>query len=194
MPSMIHQPHRLTRQMEPRWPFNMALVPWKASCPTTDSLSAILPSRDRTLRRPPKNLASHLLLESMSNHTNGPAYFARVYSNNHRFDGILGLAYDTISVKHITPPFYSMINQGLIDDLVFSFRLGASEQDGGEAVFGGIDDSAYTGNISYVPVHRKAYWEVELEEVSVGDNVLQLKNTAAAIDTGNSIVTFSRIY
>ncbi len=77
-----------------------------------------------------------------------------------------------------------MINQGLIDEPVFSFRLGSSEYDGGEAVFGGIDSSAYTGEISYVPVRRKAYWEVELQKVSFGDDELELENTGAAIDTG----------
>ena len=101
-----------------------------------------------------------------------------------RFDGILGLAYDTISVNHITPPFYSMINKGLIDQKVFSFRLGSSEEDGGEAIFGGVDESAYSGEIAYAPVRRKAYWEVELNGVSLGDDVLELENTGAAIDTG----------
>ena len=80
-----------------------------------------------------------------------------------------------------------MINQKLIDSPVFSFRLGSSEDDGGEAIFGGIDDSAYTGKIDYVPVRRKAYWEVELEKVSLGDDELELENTGAAIDTGKSI-------
>lgn len=28
-----------------------------------------------------------------------------------RFDGILGMGYDTISVNHMTPPFYELINQ-----------------------------------------------------------------------------------
>ena len=101
-----------------------------------------------------------------------------------RFDGILGLGYDTISVNHITPPFYNLINQGLIDEPVFSFRLGSSEEDGGEAIFGGVDTDAYTGKLHYVPVRRKAYWEVELEKVSLGDDVLELENTGAAIDTG----------
>ncbi|KAH9943438.1 aspartic peptidase A1 [Epithele typhae] len=105
-----------------------------------------------------------------------------------KFDGILGLAYDTISVNHIVPPFYQMMHQKLIDKHVFSFRLGSSEADGGEAIFGGIDDSAYTGKIDYVPVRRKAYWEVELEKVSLGDDELELENTGAAIDTGTSLI------
>jgi saccharopepsin len=104
----------------------------------------------------------------------------------------LGLAYDTISVNHITPPFYNMINQKLIDSPVFSFRLGDSEADGGEAVFGGIDDRAYHGSIHYVPVRRKAYWEVELEKMSFGDDELELENTGAAIDTGENRIVLVR--
>jgi saccharopepsin len=105
-----------------------------------------------------------------------------------KFDGILGLAYDTISVNHITPPFYNAINQGLLSQPLFTFRLGYSEEDGGEAVFGGIDSSHYTGNITYVPLRRKAYWEVELEAVAFGDDELELENTGAAIDTGTSLI------
>lgn len=81
-----------------------------------------------------------------------------------------------------------MINQHLIDSPVFSFRIGSSEQDGGEAIFGGIDHSAYTGPLRYVPVRRKAYWEVELPKISFGGDELELENTGAAIDTGNSQV------
>lgn len=105
-----------------------------------------------------------------------------------KFDGILGLAYDTISVNHITPPFYNMVNEGLLDKPVFSFRIGSSEEDGGEALFGGIDSSAYEGKLHYVPVRRKAYWEVELEKVTFGDDELELENTGAAIDTGTSLI------
>jgi len=77
-----------------------------------------------------------------------------------------------------------MVSDGLIESPVFSFRLGSSENDGGEAIFGGIDHSCYHGKITYVPVRRKAYWEVHLEKISFGDEELELENTGAAIDTG----------
>jgi hypothetical protein len=105
-----------------------------------------------------------------------------------KFDGIFGLAYDTISVNHIVPPFYNMIEQGLLDEPVFSFRMGSSEEDGGEAIFGGVDKSAYKGKIDYVPVRRKGYWEVELEGIKFGDEELELEGTGAAIDTGTSLI------
>merc|ERR1711964_445415 len=35
-----------------------------------------------------------------------------------RFDGILGLGFDTISVNKIPPPFYKMIDQKLLDEPV----------------------------------------------------------------------------
>lgn len=97
-----------------------------------------------------------------------------------------GLGYDTISVNGIVPPFYNMINAGLVDKPVFSFRVGSSEEDGGEVTLGGIDHDGYVGEISYVPVRRKAFWEVELEKVSFGGDELELENTGAVIDTGAS--------
>lgn len=77
-----------------------------------------------------------------------------------------------------------MINQKLLDEPVFSFRVGSSEDDGGEAIFGGIDETAFSGKLHYVPVRRKAYWEVELQKISLGDDELEMENTGAAIDTG----------
>lgn len=81
-----------------------------------------------------------------------------------------------------------MIDQGMLDEPVFSFRLGSSEEDGGEAIFGGVDNNAFTGKLHYVPVRREAYWEVELEKIALGDEELQMDNTGAAIDTGTSLI------
>lgn len=103
-----------------------------------------------------------------------------------RFDGILGLAYDTISVNRIVPPFYNMIEQGLLDEPVFSFYLGSSDE-GSEAIFGGVDKNHYEGKIEYIPLRRKAYWEVDLDSIAYGDEVAELENTGVILDTGTSL-------
>ena len=105
-----------------------------------------------------------------------------------KFDGIMGMGYDTISVNHIVPPFYNMLDQGLLDEPVFSFRLGSSEEDGGECMFGGVDESTYSGELNYIPVRRKGYWEIELEKITFGEEELELENTGAAMDTGTSLI------
>jgi saccharopepsin len=105
-----------------------------------------------------------------------------------KFDGILGMAYDTISVEGVVPPFYQMIDQGLIDEPVFAFYLGNSEAEGGEAVFGGVDPDHYTGKITYAPVRRRGYWETELNKITLGEDEMELDNTGAAIDTGTSLI------
>ncbi|KAJ5481735.1 hypothetical protein N7475_000547 [Penicillium sp. IBT 31633x] len=107
-----------------------------------------------------------------------------------RFDGILGLGYDTISVNKMVPPFYNMLNQKLLDEPVFAFYLGDANKDGDNSVatFGGIDESHFTGELIKIPLRRKAYWEVELDAIALGDNVAELENTGVILDTGTSLI------
>lgn len=108
-----------------------------------------------------------------------------------RFDGIMGLGYDTISVNKIVPPFYNMLKQGLLDEPVFSFYLGDTgngEDDKAEALFGGVNKEHYTGEITMIPLRRKAYWEVELNAITFGDATAELDNTGVILDTGTSLI------
>lgn len=104
-----------------------------------------------------------------------------------RFDGILGLGYDTISVNQIVPPFYNMVNQGLLDEPVFAFYLGSTEQES-EVVFGGIDKNHYEGKLIKLPVRRKAYWEVDFEAIAIGKDEAELEHMGAILDTGTSLI------
>lgn len=107
-----------------------------------------------------------------------------------RFDGILGLGYDTISVNKMVPPFYNMLSQDLLDEPVFAFYLGDTNKEGdsSEATFGGLDKSHYTGELTKIPLRRKAYWEVEFNAITFGDNTADLDNTGIILDTGTSLI------
>jgi len=104
-----------------------------------------------------------------------------------RFDGILGLGFDTISVNKIVPPFYKMIEQKAIDEPVFAFYL-ADDKGESEVVFGGVDKSRYTGKLTTIPLKRKAYWEVDFDAISYGDDTADLESTGVILDTGTSLI------
>ncbi|KAI8947502.1 aspartic peptidase domain-containing protein [Xylaria longipes] len=106
-----------------------------------------------------------------------------------RFDGILGMGFDRISVNGIVPPFYQLVNQKLIDEPVFAFYLNSeSGSDDSEVVFGGVDKDHYTGKITEIPLRRKAYWEVDLDSISFGGETAELDNTGVILDTGTSLI------
>jgi len=106
-----------------------------------------------------------------------------------RFDGILGLGFERISVNHVQPPFYAMVEQGLLDEPVFAFYLNSDDkEDKSEVVFGGIDKDHYTGDMVKIPVRRKAYWEVNLDAIKFGDDKAEMVKTGAILDTGTSLI------
>lgn len=107
-----------------------------------------------------------------------------------RFDGIMGLGYNTISVNGIVPPFYNMLDQGLLDEPVFSFYLSDTndESSESEAMFGGVDKDHYTGKLTKIPLRRKAYWEVNLDAITFGDDTAEMDDTGVILDTGTSLI------
>ncbi|OVA13515.1 Peptidase A1 [Macleaya cordata] len=108
-----------------------------------------------------------------------------------KFDGILGLGFQEISVGDAVPVWYNMVEQGLVSEEVFSFWLNRDPEaeEGGELVFGGVDPKHYKGEHTYVPVTLKGYWQV--------GNILNLLflfsgycegGCAAIVDSGTSLL------
>jgi hypothetical protein len=104
-----------------------------------------------------------------------------------KFDGILGLAFPSISVNHIPPVFESMYQQGLLDQNLFSFDLGKADGQPGELVIGGIDTSKYTGQLTYVPLSNETYWALALDGVFVGGSSITTAHRVI-IDSGTSLL------
>ncbi|KAL2937976.1 Aspartic proteinase A1 [Bienertia sinuspersici] len=76
-----------------------------------------------------------------------------------KFDGILGLGFQEISVGKAVPVQYGEPRS--CKGTVFSFWLNrnADEEEGGEIVFGGVDPDHYKGKHTWAPVSHKGYWQ-----------------------------------
>ncbi|KAF3339970.1 aspartic proteinase oryzasin-1-like protein [Carex littledalei] len=109
-----------------------------------------------------------------------------------KFDGILGLGFQEISVGDAVPVWYNMVKQGLVKDPVFSFWFNRNndEDEGGEIVFGGVDPNHYKGKHTYVPVTQKGYWQFEMGDVLVdGQSTGFCSGGCSAIaDSGTSLI------
>uniref|UniRef100_A0A672FPN5 Peptidase A1 domain-containing protein n=1 Tax=Salarias fasciatus TaxID=181472 RepID=A0A672FPN5_SALFA len=108
-----------------------------------------------------------------------------------RFDGVLGMAYPSISVADVTPVFDTAMAAKLLPQNVFSFYISRDPAAavGGELMLGGTDPQYYTGELHYVNVTRKAYWQISMDGVGVGNQLTLCKSGCQAIvDTGTSLI------
>ncbi|OVA03401.1 Peptidase A1 [Macleaya cordata] len=109
-----------------------------------------------------------------------------------KFDGILGLGFQEISVGSAVPVWYNMVKQGLIKNPVFSFwfNRNVQEEEGGEIVFGGVDPNHYKGAHTYVPVTQKGYWQFNMGDVLIAGKTTGFcaSGCAAIADSGTSLL------
>ncbi|XP_048141135.1 aspartic proteinase-like isoform X2 [Rhodamnia argentea] len=109
-----------------------------------------------------------------------------------KFDGIVGLGFQEISVGDAVPLWYNMMKQGLVKEPVFSFWLNSNpeEEEGGELVFGGVDPKHFKGKHIYVPVTKKGYWQFAMGDVLIGDKPTGYcaGGCAAIADSGTSLL------
>uniref|UniRef100_A0A7I4FQH2 Peptidase A1 domain-containing protein n=1 Tax=Physcomitrium patens TaxID=3218 RepID=A0A7I4FQH2_PHYPA len=109
-----------------------------------------------------------------------------------KFDGILGLGFKEISVNRVTPPWYNMLDQGLVKEPVFSFWLNRNpdESSGGELVLGGVDPKHFKGEHVYTPVTRKGYWQFDLGDVTINGRTTGFcaNGCTAIADSGTSLL------
>ncbi|KAG9462162.1 hypothetical protein GDO78_014794, partial [Eleutherodactylus coqui] len=56
-------------------------------------------------------------------------------------------------------------------------------------VFGGIDESLYSGPLRWVPVTHERFWQITIDSVALGDQVFACQDGCQAIvDTGTSVI------
>ncbi|KAK5609344.1 hypothetical protein CRENBAI_011323 [Crenichthys baileyi] len=109
-----------------------------------------------------------------------------------KFDGVLGLAYQSLAEILGNPVFDNMMAQKMVDQPVFSFYLSRRTTTSipeGELLLGGIDEAMYTGPINWLPVSAKGYWQIKMESVAVqGVSSFCPRGCQAIVDTGTSLI------
>ncbi|XP_025912343.1 gastricsin-like isoform X11 [Apteryx rowi] len=109
-----------------------------------------------------------------------------------QFDGILGLAYPSLSAGGAQTVMQGLLQENLLDAPIFSFYLSGQEgSQGGELVLGGVDSSLYTGQITWTPVTQTTYWQIGIESFSVGEQTSNWcsQGCQGIVDTGTSLLT-----
>uniref|UniRef100_A0A663LYS0 pepsin A n=1 Tax=Athene cunicularia TaxID=194338 RepID=A0A663LYS0_ATHCN len=101
------------------------------------------------------------------------------------FDGILGLAFPSIASSGATPVFDNMMKEGLVAQDLFSVYLSS----GSFVLFGAIDFSYTTNGISWIPLSAETYWQITMDSVSIGGQIVACSaGCQAIVDTGTSLL------
>ncbi|KAF9220276.1 acid protease [Gyrodon lividus] len=111
------------------------------------------------------------------------------YSDGLRFerflpDGIMGMAFQSISVFNQCPVFQTLVTQGQTNEPVFAFSLAAP---GPELYIGGTNPNMYTGDFTWAHVIQHGFWEVNMDNVMRNGEVV-LTNVPCIIDTGTALI------
>ncbi|XP_077676050.1 pepsin A-like [Eretmochelys imbricata] len=102
------------------------------------------------------------------------------------YDGILGLAFSSISSSGATPVFDNMMNEGLVSQDLFSLYLSSDSPLSLLVMFSGIDSSYYSGSLNWIPL---SYWEITMDSITMNGHLISCANGwQAIVDTGTSVL------
>merc|ERR1719502_1591217 len=85
------------------------------------------------------------------------------------FEGILGLAFSSMSANGVQPFFDTIIKQKALVHNEFAFYFSVDSVTANAVFWGGVDPSFYEGQIQFFPVIDPYYWTVELLSFKIGD-------------------------
>ncbi|GAB1301156.1 Gastricsin [Apodemus speciosus] len=115
-----------------------------------------------------------------------------------QFDGIMGLAYPGLSAGGATTALQGMLGEGALSEPLFGVYLGSQQgSDGGQIVFGGVDENLYTGDLTWIPVTQELYWQITIDDFLVGDQASGWCSSSGCqgiVDTGTSLLVMPSEY
>ncbi|KAH9988225.1 Asp-domain-containing protein [Russula vinacea] len=111
-------------------------------------------------------------------------------------DGLMGMAFESISIYQASPVFQTLISEGILASPVFSFKLASS---GSELSLGGVDPNYDDDDFTWVALSNAGYWQAFFDKITVtitnnsletpcSEVVTPVGRTAAVFDTGTNLI------
>lgn len=88
------------------------------------------------------------------------------------FEGILGLAFPTMSANGVTPFFDNIVRQKALTRNEFAFYFSLDSPAANAVFWGGVDPTFYSGPIEYFNVVEPYYWSLSLLSFKIGQDEL----------------------
>ncbi|PAV86336.1 hypothetical protein WR25_14654 isoform C [Diploscapter pachys] len=117
---------------------------------------------------------------------------------NYKNDGVVGLAFTSISVNGVLPPLINAINQGLLDQPLFTVYLEhrglADNVYGGLYTYGGIDTENCAEDIAYQPLSSASFYQFQVLGLALGSYSIRrqyqaISSTASGFIGGPKTIT-----
>ena len=105
-----------------------------------------------------------------------------------KWDGIMGLAWPSISVDGAVPVFQRLMEANPSMKPEFAFYLPDQAGTNGQLDIGGANTMHYTGDLVTIPLTNETYWEGKLDSMEIGSTQL-VSNVRFVADSGTSTLT-----
>jgi hypothetical protein len=123
----------------------------------------------------------------------GQATSVASFFSNQPIDGLVGMAFTSLAVDGVTPPFINLVNQGKVANPWFTVWMtadGASTDGkvGGGVTYGDFDATHCSKAVTWVPLSSATYFQIDLDGVKVNGAKIPRAGSSAISDTGTSLI------
>ncbi|KAJ1912046.1 hypothetical protein IWQ60_009846 [Tieghemiomyces parasiticus] len=129
---------------------------------------------------------------TITNQSLGLAMYASPQFTNDVVDGIVGLSFRGVSNNPDNrTPMDRLVEDHLLPEPLFAVYFPPRQVASvGEFTFGTVNSARYHGDLVYVPLSRKPYWQFELEAAYIGNTVVD-QRVQCMVDTGTNVLLVS---